>query len=221
MTTVVSPFRLPPHASLLQGLEIAVDRAVAQSPDEGACIRRGHRIAVHGGVRLWGNGLAEVQSPGAAITWYVGHGLCGCGERPVAPDGHCPHWWATRLLVWAQTWLAQTTHTPIPAAPLTPYDVPWGQCYPATYQGLLTAMQPVQGRAELVEPGWCFFQPDGGGDGWDCPEQEVVIGPGIVAWPEALPQDGRSDGRVHSNARVCSTAAEGSGSGVLPEQEAL
>jgi hypothetical protein len=44
-------------------------------------------------------------------------------------------------------------------------------------------MKPVQGCAELIEPGWCFFQPAAGGDGWDCPEQEVVFGPGLVERP--------------------------------------
>ena len=183
MTIVVSPSRLPSYTSLLQALEIALGRAVAQFPDEGACIRRGHRIAAQGGVRLWGSGLAEVQSQGSATTWYMVYGRCGCGERLVVPDERCPHWWAKKLLVWAQTWLAQTTHTPIPAAPITPYDVPWGRRYAALYQGPRTAMKPVQGCVELIEPGWCFFQPAAGGDGWDCSEQEVVFGPGVVERP--------------------------------------
>jgi hypothetical protein len=44
-------------------------------------------------------------------------------------------------------------------------------------------MKSVQGCAELIEPGWCFFQPAAGGDGWDCPEQEVVFGPSLVERP--------------------------------------
>lgn len=180
MTTVVSPSRLPSSASLRQALEIALKRAVVQCPDEEACIRHGHRIAAQGGVRLWGSGLAAVQSQRSATTWYMVSGRCGCGERLVTPDEHCPHWWAKKLLVWAQTWLAQTTHTLVPAAPLTPYDAPWGERYAALYQGPRTAMKSVQGCAELIEPGWCFFQPAAGGDGWDCPEQEVVFGPGLV-----------------------------------------
>jgi hypothetical protein len=183
MTIVVSPSRLPSYASLPQALEIVLHRAVTQFPDEEACIRHGHRIAAQGGVRLWGSGLAEVQSQDPGTTWHMVYGRCGCGERLVAPDEHCPHWWAKKLLVWAQTWLAQTTHTPIPAAPLTPYDVPWGRRYAALYQGPRMAMKPVQGCAELREPGWCFFQPAAGGDGWDCPEQEVVFGSGLVARP--------------------------------------
>jgi hypothetical protein len=183
MTIVVSPSRLPSYASLPQALEIVLHRAVTQFPDEEACIRHGHRIAAQGGVRLWGSGLAEVQSQDPGTTWHMVYGRCGCGERLVAPDEHCPHWWAKKLLVWAQTWLAQTTHTPIPAAPITPYDVPWGRRYAALYQGPRMAMKPVQGCAELGEPGWCFFQPAAGGDGWDCPEQEVIFGSGRVERP--------------------------------------
>jgi hypothetical protein len=47
-------------------------------------------------------------------------------------------------------------------------------------------MQPVNGIAEVLEPGWFFFQPTTGGDGWECAYQEVALGPGLEEAPDTL-----------------------------------
>jgi hypothetical protein len=185
----MAPVSLPlalPHTPLTPALERAVHLAVARYPDEAIRIQRGHAIARQGGVRLSGSGLAEVQSQHHPATWYVVNGRCRCPHSRYAPQGRCKHWWAKRLLVWAQTAHAQTTARRIPEAPTTPYAFPQWTRYAATYQGPHTAMQPVNGIAELLEPGWFFFQPDTGGDGWECAYQEVALGPGIEDTPDTL-----------------------------------
>lgn len=203
MATVPQPPQALP-LSLPHALELALGLALAQYPDEASRIQRGYGIAVQGGVRLCGSGLAEVQSQRHPTTWYVVNGRCRCWDSKYAPDGRCKHWWGKRLLVWAQTSLAQTTRTRLPDVPVTPYDFPRWTRYEATYQGPRTAMQPVNGIAELLEPGWFFFQPDEGGDGWDCSYEEVALGPGIAEQPLAFPQPGRL--------QRLTLAAEGSGS---------
>jgi hypothetical protein len=174
------------HTALTQALESVVRLALATYPDEAARIRRGHAIALQGGVRLCGSGLAEVQSQRQPATWYVVNGRCHCPDSERAPDGRCKHRWAKELLVRAQTYLAQTTRRRIPEAPNTPYEFPRWTRYEATYQGPHTAMQPVNGIAELLEPGQFFFQPADGGDGWECPYHEVALGPGIEAEAQGL-----------------------------------
>jgi hypothetical protein len=47
-------------------------------------------------------------------------------------------------------------------------------------------MQPVNGIAELLEPGWFFFQPSAGGDGWECAYHEVALGPGLEDTTDTL-----------------------------------
>ena len=140
-----------------------------------AWIEHGHAIAQQGGVRPSGSGLAEVQSQRHPATWYVVNGRCRCPNSQYALEGCGKHWWAKRLLVWAQTTLAQTTGMRIPNAPVTLYAFPRWTRYAATYQGPQTAMQPVNGIAELLEPGWFFFQPVAGGDGWKCAYEEVAL----------------------------------------------
>jgi hypothetical protein len=65
-------------------------------------------------------------------------------------------------------------------------------------------MQPVNGIAELLEPGWFFFQPEAGEDGWECPYEEVALGPGLdegsdtldlPGFGEAIPAGREADGR--------------------------
>jgi hypothetical protein len=191
MVPIALPLALP-HTPLTPALALAVRLAVAQYPTEAAQIQRGHAIVRQGGVRLSGSGLAEVQSQHQPATWYVVNGGCGCPNSRYAPQGHCKHWWAKRLLVWAQTAYAQTTTRRIPAAPGTPYAFPRWSRYAATYQGPQTGMQPVNGMAELLEPGWFFFQPIAGEDGWECAYHEVALGPGLEADPDMLagPGDG-------------------------------
>jgi len=176
----VAPVIEIPTNPLTQALGLACHVALARHPKEAARIQRGHSIALHGGVRSYGSGLAEVQSQSHATIWYVVNGRCYCPDSGRAPQGRCKHRWAKWLLVWAQTYLAQQSGTPIPEAPDTPYNFPGWQRYEATYQGPLTAMQPVNGIAELLEPGRFFFQPDDGGYGWEATYHEVALGPGIA-----------------------------------------
>jgi len=175
-----------PQTPLTPALECAVRVAVAQYPDESVRIQRGHVLALQGHVRLSGSGLAEVQSQRHPATWYVVNGCCCCPNSRYAPEGRCKHWWAKRLLVWAQTFLAQTTERRIPDAPATSYDFPRWTRYAATYQGPYTALQPVNGIAELLEPGWFFFQPAAGGEGWECAYHEVALGPGLAEGADML-----------------------------------
>jgi hypothetical protein len=185
MAPISRPLALLP-TSLTSTLERAVHWAVARYPDETIRIQRGHTIVWQGGVRLSGSGLAEVQSQRHPATWYVVNGYCRCPNSRYAPEGRCKHWWAKRLLVWAQTLLAQTTIMRLPEAPATPYTFPRWIRYAATYQGPHTAMQPVNGIAELLEPGWFFFQPAAGGDGWECAYHEVALGPGLEEGSDTL-----------------------------------
>jgi hypothetical protein len=171
---------------LTSALERAVRVAVAQYPDETLRIQRGHAIVCQGGVRLFGNGLAQVQSQRHLDTSYVVNGHCRCPNSRYVIEGRCKHWWAKCLLVWAQTFLAQTTDVRIPEAPETPYTFPQWTRYAATYQGWQSAMQPVNGTAELLEPGWFFFQPEAGGEGWECAYHEVALGPGLEEGADTL-----------------------------------
>ena len=179
----MAPVSLPLGRSqtpLTSALELAVRVAVAQYPNESVRIERGYAIARQGHVRLSGSGLAEVQSQRHPATWYMVNGCCHCPNSRYVPEGRCKHWWAKRLLVWAQTFLAQTTDLRIPDAPATSYAFPRWTRYAATYQGPHTAMQPVNGIAALLELGWFFFQPAVGGDGWECAYHEVALGPGLA-----------------------------------------
>jgi hypothetical protein len=208
----ISPPLALPHTSLTPALALAVRLAVAQYPAEAGRIQRGHAIVRQGGVRLSGSGLAEVQSQHHPATWYVVNGGCCCPNSRYAPQGHCKHWWAKRLLVWAQTAYAQTTTRRIPEAPATPYAFPRWTRYAATYQGPQTGMQPVDGIAELLEPGWFFFQPTASEDGWECAYHEVALGPGLedtadtLAFPggsAAIPADGEADRRALPGRQDC------------------
>jgi hypothetical protein len=220
MATIHQPSLAPP-LSFPHALELALSLALAQYPDEAARIQRGYGIAMQGGVRLCGSGFAEVQSQRHPTTWYEVHERCHCWDSKYAPDGRCKHWWGKRLLVWAQTSLAQTAHPHLPDAPVTPYDFPRWTRYEATYQGPRTAMQPVNGIAELLAPGWFFFQPDEGGDGWDCAYQEVALGPGIAEQLLAFPQPGRLQRRALPAEGACSTEAGKSGRGIPLDREAI
>jgi hypothetical protein len=202
MAFVSQPLALP-ETPLTSALELAACLAMAQYPDEAVWIQRGHAIVRQGRIRLSGSGLAEVQSQSHPDIWYVVNGCCRCPNSRYAPQGRCKHWWAKRLLVWAQTAHAQNTVLDIPQAPATPYDFPRWTRYAATYQGPQTAMQPVNGIAELLEPGWFFFQPEASEDGWECPYEEVALGPGLdegsdtLALPgfgEAVPTGREADG---------------------------
>lgn len=172
---------MAPYApqALEAALDLAQRLAVAKYVNEAARIARGHAIAQQGGVRLCGAGLAEVQSQSQPAMWYVVNGHCRCLDSRRAPEGRCKHRWAKLLLVWAQTHLAQHTGRRLPDAPPTPYDFPRWRRYEATYQGPITAMQPVNGIAELVEPGWFFFQPTAGDYGWEAAYHEVALGAGL------------------------------------------
>ena len=173
-----------PTNPLDHALELACHVALTRYPKETARIQRGHAIVLRGGVRSCGSGLAEVQSQSHTTTWYVVNGRCYCPDSGRAPQGRCKHRWAKWLLVWAQTYLAQQSHAPIPQAPKTPYQFPRWQRYEATYQGPCSAMQPVNGIAELLEPDSFFFQPDSGGYGWEATYDEVALGPGIAEQPD-------------------------------------
>jgi hypothetical protein len=155
-----------------------------------------------GGVRLFGSGLAEVQSQRHPATAYVVNGHCRCPNSRYVLEGRCKHWWAKRLLVWVQTFLAQTTDMRIPDAPATSYTFPRWTRYAATYQGPQTAMQPVNGIAELLEPGWFFFQPSVGGDGWECAYQEVALGPGLEEGVDTLSLPGFEEGSPAGAGRI-------------------
>ena len=185
MVLDILPFALL-HTPLTSVLELAMHLAVIRYPDETIRIQRGHTIVRQGGVWLSGSGLATVQSQRHPATWYVVNGCCHCPSSRYAPEGRCKHWWAKRLLVWAQTYLAQTTGMRIPDAPATPYIFPRWTRYAATYQGPYTAMRPANGIAELLEPGWFFFQPTAGGEGWECAYHEVALGPGLEEGSDAL-----------------------------------
>jgi hypothetical protein len=217
MALVSLPLALP-HTPLTPALEFAVRLAVAQYPDEAVRIQRGHAIAQQGGVRLSGSGLAEVQSQRHPTTWYVVNGCCHCPNSRYAPEGRCKHWWAKRLLVWAQTFLAQTTDMRIPDAPTTSYAFPRWTRYAATYQGPQTEMQPVNGIAELLEPGWFFFQPAAGGDGWECAYHEVALGPGLEEVPGTLelPGFGGAVPAVHKSERMALPVTQGCPGGIEP-----
>jgi hypothetical protein len=185
MMSVALPFALL-HTPLTSALERAVHLATARYPDETPQIQHGHTIVRQGGVRLSGSGLAEVQNQRHPATWYVVNECCRCPDSRYAPEGRCQHWWAKRLLIWAQTCLAQTTTMRILEAPATPYTFPRWTRYAATYQGPYTAMRPANGIAEVLEPGWFFFQPTAGGEGWECAYHEVALGPGLETGSDTL-----------------------------------
>ena len=150
--------------SVVQALDRIRQQALAQYPKEAARIRRGHAIAVQGGVHLDGHGLAAVQSQRHPETWYTVNGHCTCHDASRAPAGRCKHRWAKALLVQALT---------------TPYAFPRWRKYEATYQGPESGGEPVNGIAELLEPGLFVFWPTDQRTCWHSAYHEVALGPGI------------------------------------------
>ena len=153
-------------------------QALAQYPKEAVRITRGHVIAVQGGVHLDGCGLATVQSQRQPETWYTVNSHCPCPDASRAPQGRCKHRWAKALLVQALTHLAQYSALPIEGLP-TPYAFPRWTKYEATYQGLESDGESVNGIAELLEPGLFVFWPTDRRTCWHCAYHEVALGPGI------------------------------------------
>src|SRR5215468_8103928 len=168
----------PVNESVIQTLDRIRQQALAQYPKEAARITRGHAIAVRGGVHLDGHGLATVQSQQQPESWYTVNGHCTCPDASRAPQGRCKHRWAKSLFVQTLTYLAQHSTLPIEGLP-TPYAFPRWTKYEATYQGPESSGEPVNGIAELLEPGLFVFWPADRRTCWHCAYHEVALGPGI------------------------------------------
>jgi len=177
MPTVLQS-ELTVNDNVVQTLDRIRQQALAQYPKEAARITRGHAIAAQGGVHLDGHGLAAVQSQRHPETWYTVNGHCTCHDASRAPAGRCKHRWAKALFVQALTYLAQHSDLPVEELP-TPYAFPRWRKYEATYQGLESGGAPVNGIAELLEPGLFVFWPTGQRTCWHCAYHEVALGPGI------------------------------------------
>jgi len=166
------------NAPVAHVLDLMCQRALAKHPEEAARIQRGYAIAVEGGVYLSGVDLATVQSQRQPETWYTVHSHCTCWDATRAPDGRCKHRWATALLGQALTYMVQQSEAPADLLP-QPYDFPPWTKYEATYQGPESGGEPVNGIAELLEPGLFVFWPEGARTCWHCAYHEVALGPGI------------------------------------------
>jgi hypothetical protein len=177
MHTVLQPVQ-PVNARVAQALELMQQRALEQCPGEAARIQRGHDIAAGGGVQLYGPGLAEVQSQRQPATWYTVNSHCMCQDASRAPQGRCKHRWAKALMVQALTYLVQHSEPPADLLP-QPYAFPRWTKYEATYQGPESGGEPVNGIAELLEPGLFVFWPADQRTCWHCAYHEVALGPGI------------------------------------------
>jgi hypothetical protein len=106
------------------------------------------------------------------------NGHCSCQDASRAPAGRCKHRWAKALLVQALTHLAQHSDLSVEELP-TPYAFPRWTKYEATYQGPESHGEPVNGIAELLEPGLFVFWPTDKRTCWHCAYHEVALGPGI------------------------------------------
>lgn len=177
MPTVLQT-KSPVNDSVAQALDRIRQQALAQYPQEAARITRGYAIAVQGGVHLDGHGLAAVQSQRQPATWYTVNGHCTCPDASRAPGGRCKHRWAKALLVQGLTHLVQRHALPVEGLP-TPYAFPRWTKYEATYQGPESGGEPVNGIAELLEPGLFVFWPLDKRTCWHCAYHEVALGPGI------------------------------------------
>lgn len=177
MSTVAQPIQ-PVNDRVADVLDLIRQRALAQYPEEIARIQRGYTIAVEGGVQLYGSGLAAVQSQGQPELWYTVNGHCTCRDATRAPARRCKHRWAKGLMVQALTYMVQHSEAPSDLLP-QPYDFPQWTKYEATYQGPESGGEPVNGIAELLEPGLFVFWPEGARTCWHCAYHEVALGPGI------------------------------------------
>jgi hypothetical protein len=177
MPTILQP-ESRVNDSVAQALDRIRQQALAQYPKEATWITRGYAIAVRGGVQLDGHGLATVQSQRQPETWYTVNGHCTCPDASRAPKGRCKHRWAKALLVQALTHVVQHSALPVEGLP-TPYAFPRWTKYEATYQGPESAGEPVNGIAELLEPGLFVFWPTDKRTCWHCVYHEVALGPGI------------------------------------------
>ncbi|MGE3539376.1 MAG: hypothetical protein AB7N91_18330 [Candidatus Tectimicrobiota bacterium] len=173
------PRSAPPIAPhLIRALAHARQRALGHYQKEAARLQRGYAIALQGGVHLYGNGLAEVQSQRQPALWYPIHSRCACQDATRAPGGRCKHRWAKTLMVQALTHLAQHSGEPLTELP-APYAFPRWTRYEATYQGPESGGKPVNGIAEYLEPDLFLFRPEGKQTCWHCAYHEVALGPGI------------------------------------------
>jgi len=73
------------------------DRARTRYAGEAARIDRGLVIALNGGVTLYADGTASVQSSSNAEVVYTVNGHCDCPDASRAPEGRCKHRWAKAL----------------------------------------------------------------------------------------------------------------------------
>src|SRR5262245_27681141 len=168
----------PVNDRVARALDRMHQQALAQYPKEAVRITRGYAIATQGGVHLDGYGLATVQSQRQPATWYTVNSHCACPDASRAPRGRCKHRWAKALLVQALTHLVQHSALPVEGLP-TPYAFPRWTKYEATYQGPESNGAPVNGTAELLEPGLFVFWPTDKRTCWHCAYHEVALGPGI------------------------------------------
>jgi len=74
------------------------DRARTRYAGEAARIDRGLVIALNGGVTLYADGTASVQSSSNAEVVYTVNGHCDCPDASRAPEGRCKHRWAKCLV---------------------------------------------------------------------------------------------------------------------------
>src|SRR5919201_4407027 len=105
--------RLTVNDRVAAALERIRQQALDQYPKEASRITRGYAIAVQGGVRLDGHGLAAVQSQRQPETWYTVNGHCACPDASRAPRGRCKHRWAKALFVQALTHVVQHSAQPV------------------------------------------------------------------------------------------------------------